>query len=114
MPKTPRKKQAARVNAAERRMQVAQLVCEGNTQREIARELRVHQATVSRDLAYVRREWRAMANENYESLVGEELAHLAHIQREAWAGWRRSVEGFKEHRRRITESGEESRGRSSR
>jgi hypothetical protein len=107
MTRPSRKKQTAKVNAAERRMRVAQLACEGKSQRDIARELRVDQGTVSRDLRRVRREWREQASDNYEAQLGEELAHLAHIQREAWAGWRRSVEDFKEHRRRITESGEE-------
>ena len=60
-----RKKQTAKVNAAERRMRVAQLACEGKSQRDIARELRVDQGTISRDQRRVRREWREQASDNY-------------------------------------------------
>jgi hypothetical protein len=48
--------------------------------------------TVSKDLAHLRAQWRAAASHDFAAKQAEELAKLAHLEREAWEAWERSCE----------------------
>jgi hypothetical protein len=74
----------------ERRARVAALYLEGCTQTEISRIVGVNQATVSRDLALARREWRTNVLRDFTERQAEELAKLALLEAEAWSAWERS------------------------
>jgi transcriptional regulator with XRE-family HTH domain len=65
----------------ERRQKTAALRLMHYTQREIAAELGVSIATVSRDLAVVRAEWAERRSQSYEQWVGEELAKIDLLER---------------------------------
>jgi len=66
---------------AERRQKVSALRLMHYTQREIAAELGVSDATINRDLAVVRAEWAERRSQSYESWVGEELAKIDLLER---------------------------------
>jgi ECF sigma factor len=73
-----------------RRADVARRYCHGMTQVEIARALGVNQATVSRDLAAIRAQWRQTMAEEFDSLRCEQLPKIDLAERAAWEGWERS------------------------
>jgi hypothetical protein len=75
-----------------RRQQVAQYYLQGWSQGEIARNLGIAQSTVSSDLKAIRRAWRESAVRDFDEAVCCELARLSHLEREAWTGWRRSLD----------------------
>lgn len=80
----------------ERRTRVARLVLRKHTQREIVNELYEEQlrnpdtgqpyclATVNRDIAALRKQWRANAAKNMAEAVGDHLAELREVRRAAW------------------------------
>jgi hypothetical protein len=78
------------VALAERRTTVAQLYLRRLTQVEIATQLGVHQATVSRDLAALQKEWIANRLHDLDRHKAEQLEAIALREREAWAEWERS------------------------
>jgi hypothetical protein len=84
------KETAERLNAAQRRRKVADLYLKGWTQEAIARFFDVSQATVSRDLDEVRREWREAATIDFEESLCSALQKLDLLEREAWGAWQRS------------------------
>jgi hypothetical protein len=79
-----------RLNAAQRRMKVADLYLKGWTQEAIATFCAVTQATVSRDIEQVRAGWRDAASIDFEEAVCHALHKLDLVEREAWSAWQRS------------------------
>jgi hypothetical protein len=79
-----------RLNAAQRRMKVADLYLKGWTQEAIARFFEVTQATISRDIEQVRAEWRETASIDFEEAQCHALQKLDLVEREAWSAWQRS------------------------
>ena len=71
------KKQA---EIAERRRLVASLYLRHVHQADIARELGVDQATVSRDITALKEDWRAQALSDVQDRVRRELAELDHLE----------------------------------
>jgi hypothetical protein len=86
MGRTPREN----VRIEQRRQQVAERYLKGAVQATIACELAVSQATIAADLKAVRRKWRESRIRDFDEAVTVELAKLAVLEREAWAGWERS------------------------
>jgi hypothetical protein len=76
----------------QRRKQVAEMYLRGQTQWEIARQVGVNQAQVSRDLKVLRREWLGSALQDYDARKAQELAKIDQVEQEAWAAWKRSQE----------------------
>jgi hypothetical protein len=75
---------------AQRRQQVAKLYLQGKGQTEIAQELNLTQATISRDLEHVRTAWRESSIRDFDAQRDLEIARLNAIETEAWAAWERS------------------------
>lgn len=86
MPGKPRKK----LELLRDRREVARLSLKGLSQDEIAIELGLSQATVSRDLKAVRDQWSQKALRDIEEAKAQILAELAEVRREAWEAWERS------------------------
>jgi hypothetical protein len=85
----PRRNRADAVLA--RRTEVARLYCGGLAQHEIATRVGVSQSQVFKDLVAVRNSWRQAASEDFADRLGRELAKLDEVEREAWAGYQRSM-----------------------
>lgn len=79
------------VEKEHRQAQVAEMYCRGVRQVDIARELGVTQGQVSKDLAAVRKAWMASSIRAFDQHRAEQLARIDEIERQAWAGWLRSV-----------------------
>jgi hypothetical protein len=75
---------------AARRQRVAAGYLAGQSQDAIAAAEGVHKSQVTRDLVAIRKDWRAAACRDYDTKLAEELARLARIEAEAWAGWEQS------------------------
>lgn len=88
-------RQQQRQALADRRGQVASLYLRGMYQAEIARRFGVDQKQISRDLAYIRKEWMAAAVGNFDARKSRELAKVDEVELAAWDGWRRSQETSK-------------------
>lgn len=73
-----------------RRRRVAGLYLKGMTQEEIAKEVGVDQATVSRDLEMLRERLQWEAVEDVREMRTQELMRLKLIEEEAWDAWERS------------------------
>ena len=84
--------QAKELALRHRRKQVAALYLRGQSQRDIAQQLGVHQAQVSRDLKVLHQEWRASALQDFDARKARELAKIDELEREAWQAWKRSQE----------------------
>lgn len=76
---------------ADRRRKVSAAYLQGKTQPEIAVELAVTQATISRDLKAVREEWMQSALVDMNAAKAQELAKIDLLEIEYWQGWRRSI-----------------------
>jgi hypothetical protein len=74
----------------ERRKAFATRYLHGESQYAIARALEVGQATISRDLATVREEWRKSAQLDIADRVAQEIAKLDALEREYYKAWERS------------------------
>src|SRR5262249_19958915 len=78
------------VAVLDRRRRVARLYLGGHTQTQIAAALGCSQATVCRDLAAVREEWKAEAREAFEEKFRDDLERLEWAERRARGGWEHS------------------------
>lgn len=81
-----------RTEIAIRRQKIAAAYLRGTTQIEIAAELEVDQATVSRDLKALRAEWMKSALIDINEAKARELAKIDALELEYWAAWKRSQE----------------------
>jgi hypothetical protein len=75
-----------------RRKSVAAMYLRGHAQLEIAQRLGVNAATVCRDLAALRKEWREAAGAAFSARVELELARIDRLEQIAWEAWDRSCE----------------------
>jgi len=83
-------KRLNRTALAKRRYDAAQMNLAGMTLAQIGEKLGVDPATVCRDLAWVRQEWRKGAVENFDQARAMELAKLNHLEKCCWEAWERS------------------------
>lgn len=77
---------------ARHRRKEADLYLKGWLQVDIADELGINQATVSRDLKALHKDWLASALIDFDRAKARELAKVARLEREYWAAWERSCE----------------------
>jgi len=69
---------------------IARHYIHGLTQEEIAEKVGCSQATVSRDLSYLHKQWEADAAEDFNKLKGRELAQVNELARTYWSAWEES------------------------
>lgn len=91
----------------ERRRNVATRYLRGQTQWEIARAFEISQATVSKDLKAIQREWLAESVLHRAEWTARELARVDEVERNAWAAWTRSQENATTRRKKQRPDGEE-------
>jgi hypothetical protein len=104
----PKNAQNDKARIDERRAKVAALYLAGKSQQAIAGVVGVSQMTVSKDLAHLRAQWRANAMRDFGAKQAEELAKLAHSEREAWEAWRRSCGEAETEREKLVFGAKES------
>lgn len=75
-----------------RRTEIARLYLMRLPQAEIGARVHVTQATVSRDLARIRQEWRESRAADFGDRLGEELARIDALEQTYWEAWRRSLD----------------------
>ncbi len=109
----------AKLRVASRRTKIASMVLSGITnQYEIAAKLGMEpgpgQKMVSIDMKWIRNEWKLKAIEDWDSFVGQELARIDKLEKEAWEAWETSKKTRRKTRSRVklsdrsgTEEGEE-------
>ena len=73
----------------DRRM-IGRLYLAGVTQMEIAAQLGISQATVSRDLKFLQAEWQEARINDIDERKRQELAKIDNLELEYWDAWRRS------------------------
>ncbi len=78
------KPQHVQISAEARRIKVLSLMMTNRTQRQMARELDVSQALISKDIAAIRNEWAERRALSYEAHVDAELARLAEVEASLW------------------------------
>lgn len=95
-----------RLRVASRRSKIAAMVLSGITnQFEIAQRLGLEpgpgQKMVSLDMKWIRNEWRLQAIEDWGDFVGQELARVDKLEKEAWEAWERSCKNRTSTKSRI-------------
>lgn len=81
-----------KVIITDRRQKVAERYLRGMYQQQIADELGVDQATVSRDLAELRKEWLDRSINHIQQKKADELSRIDQLERTYWDAWERSKE----------------------
>jgi transposase len=69
---------------------ISEMYLAGKNQYEIAEEIGVSQATVSRDLKAIQKQWMKQTTFNLDRQKGAELARLDKLEAEYWKSWRDS------------------------
>jgi hypothetical protein len=69
---------------------IAELTLQHVKQTVIAQQLNLSQQTISRDLQEVKKRWLQKADVSFDEHVAHEIAKLEILEREYWAGWKRS------------------------
>lgn len=90
----------------ENRAKIANLYLKGWQQKDIAVELGLSPATVSRDIKALIEEWRQSAISDIEEAKAKELARINRIEREAWEAWEASKQMETGHRQTTQYGGE--------
>lgn len=72
-------------------VRIARLYLDRVPQHEIAHELGLSRQQIGYDLRVLFKRWREAALADFDEALGRELSRLDLIEREAWAGWERSV-----------------------
>ena len=87
MPRSP----AEEIRIEARRLKVAELYLHGTRcLSQIARELGIDKAQISRDFKQIRKLWQERYLEDWDAAKHEELAKIAEIEQKAWLAWERS------------------------
>jgi len=74
---------------------IAAYYLKGKSQVEIAELVDIDQSTVSRDLSYIRQQWRKDSLFDFNEAKGKELAEVDLLELTYWEAWERSLEEFK-------------------
>jgi len=85
------KRRSASQRAKDRR-RTADLYLQGWLQTAIAEEIKTSQATVSRDLKALQKDWLKSALRDFDKAKSQELAKVDRLEREYWDAWQRSCE----------------------
>src|SRR5258707_2774527 len=73
-----------------RRQRVTDAYLRGLTQSKIAAMENVNQGQISRDLAFIREEWKQSALMDFNARKAQELAKIDGLETTAWAAWEKS------------------------
>jgi len=73
------------------RKRIAEMYLQGYLQSDIAQELGLCVATVSRDLKVIRERWELSALRDFDAMRARELAKLDNLEIEYWEAWQRSI-----------------------
>lgn len=73
------------------RSKIAHWWLEKVTQGEMAKRLGITQQMISKEIKKLRREWQENSLADVGQRIGERVASLEHVKREAWRGWHRSL-----------------------
>lgn len=111
MPNAKNSKKNGQYRLLDRRERVAALYLQGKSQQAIARLVGVSQATVSGDLAAVRKDWLASTLRDFDLKQAEELAKLDRLELVAWEAWERSCRDVQIRRSRAELPSPQKRGR---
>ena len=84
------------------RRKIALLYLQGNLQSDIAREVGVSQATISRDLKVLHEHWLAEANVSIKAAKAKELAKIDALECTYYDAWLRSQENAESTTQRMT------------
>jgi predicted transcriptional regulator len=84
--------QRTQVRRAADNAEIARLYLQQNTQADIARQLDMTRAMVSRALKEIRQEWLTQAVYDFNQRQAMELARIDTLEGEYWKGWERSQE----------------------
>lgn len=115
--KTPRKRTRTSKAAQQatavmlRRVTVAKLYIEGETQAAIAERCNVSRSQIFQDLVAIRDEWASHYAREYDQWLHLELSKLDQIEREAWAAYERSQQPRETERTEVEEATEEEPGK---
>lgn len=74
------------------RRNIARLYLKGEIQVDIAAQLGISQATVSRDIKFIQNEWQTERVYDINEAKQRELAKIDNLELEYWQAWRRSCE----------------------
>lgn len=85
------KRRSASQIARDRR-NIADLYLQGWLQTDIAKEVSLSPATISRDLKALQAGWLRSALIDFDKAKARELAEIDHLEREYWEAWLRSCE----------------------
>ena len=88
----PQDTTASKTLIADRRQKVAEMYLRGMYQSVIAEDLGCDQATISRDLTALRREWLDRSVNHIEQKKAEQLAKIDRLEVTYWNAWERSKE----------------------
>ncbi|MGQ9677105.1 MAG: helix-turn-helix domain-containing protein [Chloroflexota bacterium] len=77
--------------AEQRRAEIARLYARNYTQQEIANQLKLSVSTVNGHIKTIKKRYREMQMDALEAQKGRELLKLDNLEREAWAGYERSL-----------------------
>lgn len=86
---------------------IAELYLKQWRQADIARELGISQATVSRDLLAIQKRWRESSIRDMDELKQQELAKIDALEREYWLAWEASKEDAETATQKQSERGKE-------
>jgi predicted transcriptional regulator len=84
-------KRRSSAQLARDRRRIANLYLQGWLQADIAEELGISPATVSRDLKALQSEWRKSRLVDIDAAKQRELAKIDRLEREYWVAWERSI-----------------------
>lgn len=96
------------IEAESRREKVAFMYRRGMTQADIGKELKINQGNVSRDLKQIRAEWLESRVSDFDAAKEIELQKIDEVERQAWAGWERSVGTIERRTKRKKDAGDKS------
>jgi len=74
---------------------IAELYLKGLAQWDIADQVKVDQSTVSRDLTFIRAQWRKDTLFDFNEAKNRELARIDLLELTNWEAWERSLEEFR-------------------
>jgi hypothetical protein len=72
------------------RARIARLLAMGHSEEEISEDLDLPLAAVRRDIGALKKQWRANAAADYQSVKARELAKIDMLEREYWDVWQNS------------------------
>lgn len=91
------------------RRNISRMYLQGRLQAEIAVELNISQPTVSRDLAYIQKQWAVERLDDFVEKKNIELAKVDNLELEYWEAWKRSQKDAEMRIKKAVEAGGETR-----